>query len=511
MELELEKRQFECYQPYSTLTITREETSETIVPDYNPDISRIVAISSCLLLRSRSMTDNKLTVSGTVKVTLLYVAESMQELQTMEYSIPFDHSFDGTIPQNCEEAVVEGHIRSAEARMLNPRKIFTRLDLEWKATPYCPSTLVVCGAITKQSDYSIETMCEDQDVSLIRSVSEKDFVFSETLTLPGGREAIKNLLCSTVKLRVSEAKCIGSKVILKGIARISVLYTAENGSLYSYAEDLPFSQILEGISEESNDISISAILNMSDCEIYSGGDGNDGRSVSIKLFLSAFLTLRQTQTVCCITDLYSTACELETETETITLSSAPEYETVTENIREQLDTGTEVRSVLTADVCFGGIAIKQNDDRVLLQASATVSALYIDESGVPLTVNRQVDITSEVITSGGVQVGIQNASIGDISTNINANGLELRFPVQFLIVSSSQHSCESLMRLCAEHMKEREPNAPSLVLRSVDDSKRLWDIAKQYRTTVQEILSANELADGIAVKPGQMLLIPRKR
>ena len=41
--------------------------------------------------------------------------------------------------------------------------------------------------------------------------------------------------------------------------------------------------------------------------------------------------------------------------------------------------------------------------------------------------------------------------------------------------------------------------------------ERLWDIAKQYRTTVDAILTANELNEEAAAAVGKLLLIPRRR
>ena len=79
MELELKKEQFACYQALPQLSENREETTETIVPDYLPDIARIVDASGCLFLRSREIADGKAQVSGTVRMTLLYVAEVLPQ------------------------------------------------------------------------------------------------------------------------------------------------------------------------------------------------------------------------------------------------------------------------------------------------------------------------------------------------------------------------------------------------------------------------------------------------
>ena len=42
MELELKKTCLDAYETGGELTLTQEETAETIVPDYCPDIARII-------------------------------------------------------------------------------------------------------------------------------------------------------------------------------------------------------------------------------------------------------------------------------------------------------------------------------------------------------------------------------------------------------------------------------------------------------------------------------------
>ena len=56
----------------------------------------------------------------------------------------------------------------------------------------------------------------------------------------------------------------------------------------------------------------------------------------------------------------------------------------------------------------------------------------------------------------------------------------------------------------------KEERRPSIVLRLATPGEKLWDLAKKYRTTGEEIMSANAL-DSEAIPSGQMLLIPRIR
>ena len=509
MELELKKEHFDCYRPGTPIISTREESAETIVPDYSPDVARIVDVSACLLPRSQTIADGRLSVEGSIRLTLLFMAEETQGLRSLEYTVPFEQS--ERLPDGCEKASVEGRVCNPEVRLLNPRKLFTRLDVEWRFTPYCRETLSVCGEIPDQEAYAIETLCEKHEVSLIRAIGEKDFVFSDELTIPSGREPICELLCTRIKPRVTETKSIGSKAVLKGVVCVSLLYATEAGKLCSYAEELPFSQILDGVAEgESGDVSASTVLNLSGCEIHTGGEGNGGgHTVSVKLFMNAFVVLRGTQTVNCITDLYSTAYEFDAQTERVELWHEPETLTVTQSVREQLDTGTEVKCVLSMDVCFGGASARQEGERSVLRAAAAVSALYLDESDVPRAASRRIEVTAESAISGDVQV--EAVCSGDITANINANGIELRFPVDFTVLSAEATPCVCLTELSAEKPDAQGCDSPSLVLRALCEGETLWDVAKQYRTTIAEILSANELSGSAAAEVGQMLLIPRKR
>lgn len=507
MELELQKERFECYRAATAIIATQEETSETIVPDYSPDVSRIVSTNACLLVGSRTVVDGKLTVNGSAKTTVLYMAEDGQGLRSLEYSLPIEHS--AALPQGSTEAAVEGRVCDVEARLLNPRKLFIRIHVEWRIMPFARATLTTCSAIPEQNEYAIETLCEKREVSLIRSISEKDFAFSDEITIPNGREPVRELLSSRVKLRLTEAKSIGGKAILKGVACVSLLYVSQGDKICSYAEELPFSQILEGDAEENGEGSVSAVLTLSGCEVRAGGE-NDERTVSVKLFINAFIALRKTQPVACITDLYSTAYDLDAQMESVDLPQKPEVQVISQSIREQLDTGTEVECVLCADVSFGSVSVQHSGTKASVQAAAAISVLYLDESGVPLCAERHIEIASETDVPPDALASVENVCAGDITTSLNANGIEIRFPAEVTVVSAASPQCVCITSLQAEKPKEGEA-ACSLVLRALEDGEKLWDVAKRYRTTMEEILSANELTDETAVEAGRMLLIPRKR
>ena len=507
MELELKKEFVDGYRSDAPILLSLEETAETVVPDHDPDIARIVDVSACLLLREQTVADGRLTASGSVRLTLLYLSEETPGLRALEYSIPFEHAAD--LPDGATDACLEGSVCHSEARLLNPRKLFTRLDVNWRITPYRAVTLATCGEVAEQENYSIQTLCETYDVSLIRAVEKSEFVFADELTLPGGREPIAELLQSRVKLRLTEAKPLGSKLVLKGAVCLSLLYAGESGTLSAYAEELPFSQLLDGAAGEAENDELSAVLTLSDSEIRM--DAGSDRAVSVRLLLNAFVVCRGMRPVCCISDLYSTSWELDAQMEPVSLQRAPERSSVTQGVREQLDTGTEVKRVLSVEICFSGAGMRRDGERAALYTSATVTLLYLDESDTPLSIRRKIEVSADAPWEGDAQIRMEDVCAGDITANVNPDGVELRFPAKFCLTRTESVSCACLSRLTVRPRDDSGANAAQLVLRALEEGETLWDVAKQYRTTVEAILAANELTESSVLELGRMLLIPRGR
>ena len=513
MELELKKEQFACYQALPQLSENREETTETIVPDYLPDIARIVDASGCLFLRSREITDGKAQVSGTIRMTLLYVAEDTQGMKSFEYSLPLEEMIEGRALSSGTDCCLEGRLCSCEVRMLNPRKIFTRVNVELALTPYVPASLSVCSGVKEQEAYKIETLCEKKEITVIRAVREKDFTFADEVMLSGTKEPIRELLRSKCVLRTTDCKEIGNKIVLKGIARLDAVYLDEGGNLASLSGELPFSQILDGLSEEEGETTVRASLRLTGAEIHVGGESepDNYRTVSLRLTISAFAAVRETRSVCCVTDLYSTAYELNAKTETVELCDSAAPVLREQLVREKIETGAEVQNVLAADVIFSSAGVSDSGASSALRATAHLRVLYLDENAVPLLSERRSEVLLETDLPLAGQARVQDVYAGEIAASVGADGVELRFPVTFAVSVVEMPSYPCLQSLQAEECEKKEKNVPSLVLRAMKPGERLWDIAKRYRTTVEAILAANELKEESTTVSGKLLLIPRRR
>ena len=513
MELELKKEQFACCRALPPLNNTHEETAETIVPDYLPDIGRIVDVCGCLLLRSREIVNGRASVSGLLRMTLLYVAEDGQGLKSFAYTLPLEHTMDGRILDGAADSCLEGRLCSCEVRLLNPRKILTRASVELTLSPYASAVMSVCSGVSEQEAYRIETLCEKRELSMIRAIREKDFTFSDEVLLSSTKNPIRELLCTKCTLRVTDCKVVGGKLALKGVAYLALLYLDTNGNAQRSTSELPFSQILDGLSETSGETTARASLRLTGLEVHVGSESepDNNRAISLRLYISAFTAVREVKSVCCVADLYSTAYDLTAKTETVELCDSAALVLREQLVREKIETGAEVQTVLATDVIFSSAGVSGGGESASLRATANLRVLYLDENAVPLLSERRGEVLLETDLPGSGQARVQDMYAGEIAASVGADGVELRFPVTFAVSVAETPRYPCLQSLEAEECGKKDENVPSLVLRAMKQGERLWDIAKLYRTTVEAILAANELKEESAAVIGKLLLIPRRR
>ena len=301
--------------------------------------------------------------------------------------------------------------------------------------------------------------------------------------------------------------------MLKGVARLDAIYLDESGNLASMSSELPFSQILDGLAEEEGETTVRASLRLTCAEIHVGSESepDNNRAISLRLYISAFTAVREVKSVCCVADLYSTAYDLTAKTETVELCDSAALVLREQLVREKIETGAEVQTVLATDVIFSSAGVSGGGESASLRATANLRVLYLDENAVPLLSERRSEVLLETDLPGSGQARVQDMYAGEIAASVGADGVELRFPVTSAVCVAETPRYPCLQSLEAEECGKKDENVPSLVLRAMKQGERLWDIAKLYRTTVEAILAANELKEESAAVIGKLLLIPRRR
>lgn len=516
MELQLQKQQLHCYEAVSDMTLTHEETGELIVPEYCPDISRIINTEGTLMLRGGEISDNKLTVTGAVRLSVLCAAEDSPVVRSLGFTLPFTLTSDAPALAGCTELSFDPSLSVAEAKLLNPRKLYARTEICVRVEGYRPMSLCLCTALDGCDELGVSLRSEQQSASFVTSVREREFSVCDEIVLSAGKEPIEELLLTRIHLMPTDTKLVSGKVIVKGLCSIEYLYRSTAQTLCTSSAEIGWSQVVEGAEEVEQMTCRLTSLRLCDVEIHTGSDSgmnDDARTLSLSLTGAVQLALFEEQNINFISDLYSTKYELVPKLENVALLGAPQSVTHRQNVREQLSFGIAVRSVLSASVCCGAVTVERTDesDMATLRTTAFLKVLYTDENGITLMAQRRCEIAcpAEIRRSDSHTVRAQCCD--EVTTVISADGVEVRFCVEFQATSASCTHKKIVTGAQIDTSAAKDSDGvPSLVLRQLREGECFWDLAKMYGSTVDDICHANGIAQESECG-GAFLLIPRRR
>lgn len=512
MELQTSKKKIVQYSAVFCGTSAYEENTEMIVPDQSPDIVRIIDGRGSAYIKDKNARNGKVDISGNIKGAVLYAAEGDCEVRKLAVSMPFAYVMDGEGITQDSKVLARARLRSLDVRELNPRKVAIQATVEVEMCAYELRETEICSGIQDGEKYGICTRTRNIGMYYPEFIREKSFTISDDIELGGDAVHMKEILFDRAEIYPTDTKIIGNKAILKGNTSVVCVYKTEDGSAESAEYELPFSQIIdiEGMRDEHD---IKAELAVSGTEIEVSYDAaGDARYMTVNVMADACILACLSENAEIIDDVYSTKYEIETN------ASSEKYLRLCENtdkrvaVSETIETGVGIKQVLALDVSVMPPMRRREDGGEVLSNDAVISVMYKgDDDGVysasrkmsivcPLALHEDHDYSSNVIIRG------KTSSVGA------NNEINVRFFADYDICETETEKVCAVLGVTVDEDKERsaENTASISVMRLTKDTE-LWELAKKYTTTVEEISEANELSDAVSVAAGKMILIPKSR
>lgn len=497
MEIELQKEQIQNYSRLFSQLVTREESIESVVPDVMPDVQQIMDTEAQVYLRGKETEDGRLSVSAFLEGTVLYQPEGEGGLRRLTLAGNFSLSFDDpAIPRDC---VAQIHLRctTAEARMLNPRKVLLRAEITAAADVYCPGcTEYAVGAAGE----GLQILQKTSSVLYIAAVEEKTFVIAEDFNLPAGTE-LGELLRSRVWAETEDLRMVAGKLIVQGSVHMEILYCAAGAVLpQSAAFTTSFSQIIDVHGDRGGPCSVELMPTACYVEPMSGAYGT--AAVSMELHLVAQALCADEQEFSYLADAYSCRCPCHVEMAALCFSGPGRSLSVRETVREMLECPEPVSEVLSCTVSPGRAAVEEGKVRIPLN----VRLLCRGERGGLVSVNRRLWAESACGAPGEeLRIGVPRCR--EPYAAVASGALELRIPVELELRAAEGKEIQAVAELALDTetpLETLERPSITVVQRSGAD---LWSLAKKYGSTLELIHAANPQCSEDAL----FLLIPRCR
>ena len=230
-----------------TCFVTGDFGGELIMPDYYPEIRRIVTVRASVLPDSKYIHDRELETGGTLCFSVLYIGED-QTLASIPYITEYSQSAElPTEDLSADCIIIESTAENVSARPLGPRKISLKARVKSRIVydryePYHPP---VTGTDHSPLDAARRRSIEKLEKKI--NTSEKR-LYSITGTAEGELKAegiMKPVMCYGDVL-INEISTDNRFLTVKGEAALSTLIQSSDGSYKTLCHSIPFEERMDG-------------------------------------------------------------------------------------------------------------------------------------------------------------------------------------------------------------------------------------------------------------------------
>ena len=479
--------------------------SDITLPDYCPDIGKILKCQVSASVLSRNISGDRISVEGNSLIELLYSDVDKNIIRCFKTEIPFSQSFNINSSSNPEVVSFNVKREYINCRAISPRKIDIHGACSLKALVFGRKNLEITNDIIGDD---IKLKKSDISFSQLNSIIQHQFNINETLDLGSDKPSPEFIVKSNLNISDLECSCENDQINFSCKINIKILYVddIETGEINSVEYSIPVNETVDfqGIMDDNICKIIPEIVSHEE-KIASDSDSPSNLiSEDIKLMITAFTF--QNDEVSIISDAYSTDYNVELSNENVTLSKFSKM--LCENVFHE-----EICDISTSkiiDIWTDSSSVTFSNGS--LNSKVNICVLALDSDFVPFYFERELQFSKELnddISNQDLSQSQFYLSVQKIDYKIlNQNSVELKLKAQIFYNLCSTKNLQIVSEVYSDDLsKKAKDSNVSLIIYYADAGETLWDIAKNYCTTVDKIKDENEF-DFDVLDSNRAILIP---
>lgn len=498
MEISFENKTVTVYREIYHQTKRTQESAESVVPDTDDDIGRIASVQTNLMLKSKDVTARGVIISGEATAALLYITEDQQKVSFVRLSRGFSLEYE--VPEITPETVAQVNLSivNCETRVLNPRKVSVTFELAGELSCYQQESLIIDSRLPEDGCQGFHARYESTELMLANAVCEKTLGINEQFSFPGGKPSPSRLVSQQIDFAVSDSQLIGSKVIIKGNVNIAQCYLSEEVNYPLRAEfTTPFSQIID-IGEESMD-NCSLRIELTSAYFDIINTISSEKALDMELHAVIQLVSRCRKSLSYVADFYCNKMPVDCAVQSRQFSMVSGIQKLKITSDERLSVAEDCTDVLSAFLSITEISLEQGQ----VKAGIGIDVVYRDGNGLLSSVHRAVNMEGD---GGGQNLRLCSARLTDIYLRPDGQFIDGHFCAE---ISCQVCTGMELRKVGSVTLNEEAAydlsRYPTVTLVRVE-GESLWDLAKTYHSSVEQIRAMNELEEELT---GRLLLIPK--
>lgn len=486
------------------------------LPDYLPDIYSVILAGGEIRLDEIRPGSGQVAVRGAVPFYILYKTDQNEwKISSLNGEISFQEVLSAPELGEFDTVSMEPVLEDLSVRIANSRKLNIRALIELKAVirerydievPTGTDEKIPSEVLTKEEEFLELKYCGTESCHI-----------REEIRVPSNKPNIRQSLWQQAQVfGVNERISAGMLEIEGEIEAFPVYVGEEDGSLQWFTAKVPFRCEFEIPEADSAAIPCVAIrVQGLTCSVGSDEDG-ESRVILAEADLYADVRLYEERRQEMICDLYALDRSLLLKKESVSVPVLRRRNESKCRVNDTVQIESRGSDILQICAGFGNAQIDRTrveEDGIRVEGAVRIRILYLtDNDSAPLEAAEGVIPFQYFIEVPGIrpedEVELRN-SLESLSFLMkNSREAEVQAVVSLEVLASGICELELLCGIQEQDFKIEELNTqPSIVGLTLDEGDSLWEIAKKYHTTREQIRQINQLESDHISRGMKILLI----
>lgn len=487
-----------------------------ILPDYYPEIFRIIRCTACPTVTACSVNGDRLTYELSVELKIIYCGGTGMNIRTVERRMNYSGSVDlednGMLPA----ARIVPSVEYINCRAVTGR----RIDIHGAVSVSITVTAEKMRSVISDV-FGGNVLLKKQEINCPSPeiYTEKRVTVYEKLDLGSEKPPVSDILRSSAAVMSCENKAIANKLAVKGEVKVNMLYACRGEDSNTSEPEamqftVPYSQIMDmdGLDDRYD---VRSNVSVAGCELRPESDGSgEVRSVDCEIILLVACTAERYSEISVAADEFSTSCETSHKTENIKIPCRPQTVNQTRTIKgtaEHHDGNIERVYDAWCEISSCDM-IREEDGSLTAAGKALLCCMCGSSGGEPVICTADVPFRFENIGSGGfspdVTSDIEAVPLSVSYSLTSDNSAEIKAELRFGGEIRDYFRFEGITEITADEENTVASDSDiSVKLYFARKGEDLWETAKRCRTSPREIMEENGLDSDIMAEDG-MIVIP---
>lgn len=483
--------------------------TEVYLGQSKPAISKLLWADGNVDILSTKVIRDRVIVSGVVKFKVVYSGEEDNAIYTIDSNADFKEEIE--IPDITEEmsAVVSSNIEYIEEEIVDEKKLVLKALVALDTKVEEMNNVEIIKAMS-QKEY-LQTKKEKIKYKEVQAKEVSYAFVKESIEIGEDSPEIGEILKISMTSYEEESTVVDDRIILSGIVLPKIIYYGED-TISTLEKEIHFNHFIEmpgAIADSNSEINMEVIEGTWDIV-----ENDEGElkiiDIEIKVRISGVSFIENEKEL--IVDAYSTNEKLDIQRETINLiedmGSFDHKEKIFKELQEyNIDEIYDISGYPTV------IDKRIENNQMQIEGVFALQIIYLEDESLDIkTLKDEIAYSySMPLEEEGIGVLVDiDLSVESIKADSSKNPINLEAIIKHKIKLSRNRLLSLVKEVdeTGEIIDKRE--GPSITIYIVQNGDVLWDIAKRYNTTVEEILEANDNISSDNIMPGEKIIIEKK-